>query len=174
MILLFSALSNSLEIHDFDFAQKTRYWETKYQDQQRALSNRRRNRYLIYFQFFHRIIRKSGSHEIPKRVHLKTFKEAARILKSDGLFVDLGIMFDRGSERDEFMHVTRKKDSLAGLTYLTKNRYFLTTNEYYRLLQDAAFPIFRTAFSFNYNISINTAANYYLKNDKKGGTFALH
>ena len=115
--------------------------------------------------FFDRIVRKSGSHEIPWSDQQKVFSEIARTLKDEGIFVELTMLFENERARNEFREVARKKDTLAGLTELVKNRYFLTGNEIYDSLRKSGFSQVMDAHSFNYHISCNIVGEEYFDGD---------
>jgi ubiquinone/menaquinone biosynthesis C-methylase UbiE len=110
---------------------------------------------------FDRVMLKSANHEIPLRQQLAMYKSIWRVLKPQGLFVNLGFLFDDGEERDQFREIARCKDSLAGMHSAVENRHFLTRDELYTRLQQAGFVDIRCGLQVHYTISSRVVTDAY-------------
>jgi SAM-dependent methyltransferase len=115
---------------------------------------------------FDRILIKSANHEIPLHRQRELYTNIHRLLKPGGIFINLGFLFDDAVERDEFIQVTRAKDSLAGMQMLVENRYFLLKDELYSLLNDSGFAEPRCGHSLHYTIQSKMAAEQYFDGDE--------
>jgi len=89
------------------------------------------NEELLPESVFDRVMLKSGNHEIPLINQLDLYNSIFRVLKPEGIFVNLGFLFDDVEERDQFREIARCKDSLADMHSAVKNRHFLTRDELY-------------------------------------------
>lgn len=103
--------------------------------------------------FFDKVMIKSGNHEIPLSQQLDLYKSIFSVLKTGGLFINLGFLFDDVEERDQFREIARCKDSLAGMHSAVKNRHFLTREELYAGLRQAGFVDIRCGMHVQYTIS---------------------
>jgi hypothetical protein len=102
--------------------------------------------------FFDRVVIKSGNHEIPLAQQLSLYKRIFQVLKPGGIFVNLGLVFDDVEERDQFQHLVRFKDSMAGLHSAVKNRHFLTRDELYTRLQQVGFSNIQCRMQVSYTV----------------------
>jgi SAM-dependent methyltransferase len=109
---------------------------------------------------FDRVAIKSANHEIPEQKQLTLYQNVFKLLQPDGLFCNLGFLFDNPVERDEFREIARCKDSLAELTEAVLNRHFLTRSEFYALLSEAGFTDFESR-PIQYYISSSSVAKFY-------------
>jgi ubiquinone/menaquinone biosynthesis C-methylase UbiE len=110
------------------------------------------NEELLPESIFDRVMLKSGNHEIPLSKQLNLYNSIFRVLKPEGMFVNLGFLFDDVEERDQFREIARCKDSLADMHSAVKNRHFLTRNELYTRLQQAGFVDIRCGMHVQYTI----------------------
>lgn len=109
---------------------------------------------------------KSGNHEIQRSNQPALHKNIFNLLKPGGKFVNLGFTFDSEQERDEFLVITNVKDSLAGLSMLVENRYFMTRQELHGVLADAGFTEITSALPCHYIIRSKVAAKNYFTPDE--------
>jgi ubiquinone/menaquinone biosynthesis C-methylase UbiE len=110
---------------------------------------------------FDRVMLKSGNHEIPLAQQLEMYQSIFRVLKPQGLFVNLGFLFDDVEERDQFREIARCKDSLAGMHSAVENRHFLTRDELYSRLQQAGFVDIRCGMPVHYTIHSQVVTQAY-------------
>ncbi len=110
---------------------------------------------------FDRVMIKSANHEIPFRQQAQLYRTIFNVLAPNGLFVNLGFLFDDEKERDELREIARAKDSLAGLEMAVRNRHFLTRKEFYHELRRAGFVDIEAAHAFNYQIRSAIVAKRY-------------
>jgi ubiquinone/menaquinone biosynthesis C-methylase UbiE len=115
---------------------------------------------------FDRVMIKSGNHEIPLSQQLDLYNSIFRVLKPEGIFVNLGFLFDDVEERDQFREIARCKDSLAGMHSAVKNRHFLTRDELYTRLQQAGFVDIRCGMHVQYTISSLVVTHAYFPEHK--------
>ena len=106
---------------------------------------------------FDRVVIKSGNHEIRKDQQLKLYQSVFRVLENEGLFINLGFVFENQDERDEFAELTRLKDKLAGMIAAYENRFFCIRDEFYGYLSKAGFTDVRAVLRFHYEINTETA-----------------
>jgi SAM-dependent methyltransferase len=114
---------------------------------------------------FDRVLIKSANHEIPLSSQPRLYRNIFDVLSPDGLFVNLGFLFDDEEERDELREIARTKDSLAGLEMAVQNRHFLTRSEFYDCLRKAGFVDIETAHAFMYSIRSEIVAKRYFKTE---------
>jgi len=110
---------------------------------------------------FDRVMLKSGNHEIPLAQQLQMYQSIFRVLKPQGLFVNLGFLFDDAEERDQFREIARCKDSLAGMHSAVENRHFLTREELYTRLEQAGFVDIHCGMPVHYTINSLVVTNAY-------------
>ena len=110
---------------------------------------------------YDRVVIKSANHEISRANQADLYSNIYKVLKADGLFVNLGLVFDDEDERDEFRAIARVKDTLAKMLDAAKDRHFLTRAELYTWLHNAGFVDIRTERSFEYRIRSSNVARYY-------------
>ena len=110
---------------------------------------------------FDRVMLKSGNHEIPLHQQLAMYQSIFRVLKPQGLFVNLGFVFDDVTERDQFRDIARCKDSLAGMHSAVDNRHFLTRDELYTRLQQAGFVDIHCGMQVPYTINSRIVTEAY-------------
>ena len=115
---------------------------------------------------FDRVMIKSGNHEIPLSQQLDLYNSIFSVLKPEGMFVNLGFLFDDVEERDQFREIARFKDSLAGMHSAVKNRHFLTRDELYTRLQRAGFVDIRCGMHVQYTISSLVVTHAYFPEHK--------
>lgn len=108
-----------------------------------------------------RVVIKSANHEIPYHRQLHLYQSAYEFLNPNGLFVNLGFVFDSEGERDEMREIARCKDSLAGMDQAVKNRHFLTRSELETFLTQAGFVDIQSVETFNYAIHSTIVAKQY-------------
>src|SRR5882672_229522 len=82
-------------------------------------------------QSYDRVLIKSSNHEIPKVDQPRLYQGVFDVLRPGGSFHNLGFLFEDVVGRDEFGHIARAKDRLAGMEAAVRNRYFLTRAELY-------------------------------------------
>jgi SAM-dependent methyltransferase len=88
--------------------------------------------------FFNTIVAKMSIHEVMKTQQADVFRQLYRILKPGGRFVIWDIV--PTDEAQWFVReLLRKKDELAGFSYLADNRYFPTNGEWRDLFEQAGF-----------------------------------
>lgn len=114
---------------------------------------------------FDRVLIKSANHEIPLAMQERLYRNLYDALEANGLFVNLGFLFDDADERDELREIARTKDSLAGLEMAVRNRHFLTRPEFYDRLRRAGFVDIEAAHSFSYKIRSEIVAKRYFKTE---------
>jgi hypothetical protein len=102
---------------------------------------------------FDRVMLKSANHEIPLAQQLAMYQSIFRVLQPQGLFVNLGFLFDDVDERDQFREIARCKDSLAGMHSAVDNRHFLTREELYTRLEQAGFVDIHCGLPVHYTIN---------------------
>jgi SAM-dependent methyltransferase len=124
------------------------------------------NEELLPESVFDRVMLKSGNHEIPLINQLDLYDSIFRVLKPEGIFVNLGFLFDDVEERDQFREIARCKDSLAGLHSAVKNRHFLTRGELYTRLQQAGFVDIRCGMHVQYTIRSLVVTHAYFPEHK--------
>jgi ubiquinone/menaquinone biosynthesis C-methylase UbiE len=124
------------------------------------------NEKLLPDSVFDRVMLKSGNHEIPLRNHLDLYNSIFRVLKPNGMFVNLGFLFDDVEERDQFREIARCKDSLADMPSAVKNRHFLTRDELYTRLQQAGFVDIRCGMHVQYTIRSLVVTHAYFPEHK--------
>ena len=107
---------------------------------------------------------KSANHEIPLKQHETLYKNIFRVLKPGGKYLNLGFLFDRSIERDEFREIARIKDRLASMKQASANRHFLTQDEFYDRMRKAGFISISCCEKFNYAIRSSVVAKQYGKN----------
>ena len=110
---------------------------------------------------FDRVMLKSGNHEIPLAQQFKMYQSIFRVLKPQGLLVNLGFLFDDAEERDQFREIARCKDSLAGMHSAVANRHFLTREELYTRLEQAGFVDIHCGMPVHYTIHSLVVTNAY-------------
>lgn len=116
--------------------------------------------------FFDRVVIKSGTHEIPARKQHQLYESVFRVLKPGGLFINLGFVFDDIRERDEFLEITKVKDSLIGAEDAVANRYFLMREELYGFLEGAGFQDAQGRLLFEYAIRSEVVEKEYFSEPK--------
>ena len=109
---------------------------------------------------------KSANHEIPLKQQEELYKSIFRVLKPGGKYLNLGFLFDRSIERDEFREIARIKDRLANMKQASANRHFLTQDEFYEGLRKAGFISISCCHKFNYAIRSSVVAKQYGGNGK--------
>jgi SAM-dependent methyltransferase len=115
---------------------------------------------------FDTIVIKSGNHEIPLAQQLDLYSNIFELLKPGGRFINLGLVFDEGEERDQFQALVRFKDSLAGLHSAVKNRHFLTRDELYTRLQQAGFVDIQCRMHVSYYVRSLVLTQAYFSRDE--------
>ncbi|MCO6429835.1 MAG: class I SAM-dependent methyltransferase, partial [Deltaproteobacteria bacterium] len=120
---------------------------------------------LIPPQSFERALIKSANHEIPLSKQEQLYKNIYNALAPDGLFVNLGFIFDDEDERDELREIARVKDTLAGHMMAVENRHFLMRGEFYDRLRKVGFVEIQTAHAFTYQIRSEIVAKRYFKTE---------
>lgn len=110
---------------------------------------------------------KSGNHELPYRVQRRAHESIFRVLKPGGALFNLGFLFDRSLERDEFGEIARVKDRLAGMEGARFSRHFLTREEYYEILGEAGFRQVEGVHVFDYEIVNSVVADQYFRGNAK-------
>jgi ubiquinone/menaquinone biosynthesis C-methylase UbiE len=124
------------------------------------------NEELLPDSVFDRVMLKSGNHEIPLINQLDLYNSIFRVLKPEGMFVNLGFLFDDVEERDQFREIARCKDSLADMHSAVKNRHFLTRDELYTRLQQAGFIDIRCGMHVQYTIHSLVVTHAYFPEHK--------
>ena len=89
------------------------------------------------------------------------YQSILRVLKPQGLFVNLGFLFDDAEERDQFREIARCQDSLAGMHSAVDNRHFLTRAELYTRLEQAGFVDIRCGLQVHYTIRSRVVTDAY-------------
>ncbi len=88
---------------------------------------------------FDRIAIKMGLHELPRDTQQAAVNEIYRVLKPEGLFAVWGLIPNTLEEQDLFNKIVRKKDELANLQSLARERYFFQQGELENYVAKAGF-----------------------------------
>lgn len=112
---------------------------------------------------FDRIMIKSALHEIPLEEQQTFLESVFRVLRPGGLFVNLGFLFTKAEEREEFAEIAKVKDKLAGMEDAARRRHFSTEAEFFGNLKSAGFINVYNAQEFCYSIRSDAVAQNYFK-----------
>lgn len=123
---------------------------------------------------FHRVLVKSGNHEIPDEEQGALYRSIFRVLRPGGIFVNLGFLFDDEEERSEFRQIARTKDALAGLDFAVRRRHFLTREELYSRLELAGFTEIRCARHCEYTIRSEAVLEEYFRDGERDKSDLAH